>query len=89
MTLDDQIVAARRIARAIALHPCDLLQQCGLTAPQLLTLRALVQLGPSGVGVLATAVSVSQATMSGILDRLEYRRSSCALAAKTIGGPRV
>jgi DNA-binding MarR family transcriptional regulator len=74
MNLDDQVVAAlRRIARAIDLHSRDLLQQCGLTAPQLLAMRALVRSGPSAVGMLAEAVSVSQATMTGILDRLEAR----------------
>lgn len=74
VSLDDQVVAAlRRIARAIDLHSRDLLQQCGLTAPQLLTMRALSHSGPNAVGALAAAVSVSQATMTGILDRLEMR----------------
>jgi DNA-binding MarR family transcriptional regulator len=74
VNLDDQVVAAlRRIARAIDLHSRDLLQQCGLTAPQLLTVRSLAQLGMSAVSALAAAVSVSQATMTGILDRLELR----------------
>jgi DNA-binding MarR family transcriptional regulator len=74
LNLDDQVVTAlRRIARAIDLHSRDLLQQCGLTAPQLLTLRALFQLGSSAVSALATAICVSQATMTGILDRLELR----------------
>ena len=72
--LDDQVVAAlRRIARSIDLHSRDLLQQCGLTAPQLLTMRALVRLEPVAVTGLAAAVSVSQATMTGILDRLEQQ----------------
>jgi len=73
-TLDDQVVSAlRRIARAIDLHSRELLQQCGLTAPQLLTMRALVRLEPVTVTALAAAVSVSQATMTGILDRLEQQ----------------
>jgi DNA-binding MarR family transcriptional regulator len=73
-TLDDQVVAAlRRIARAIDLHSRELLQLCGLTAPQLLTMRALVRMEPITVTALAAAVSVSQATMTGILDRLEQQ----------------
>jgi DNA-binding MarR family transcriptional regulator len=74
LNLDDEVVAAlRRIARAIDLHSRDLLHQCGLTAPQLLTMRALVRMEPVAVTALATAVSVSQATMTGILDRLEHQ----------------
>lgn len=72
--LDDAIVSAlRRIIRAIDLHSRDLLQTCGLTAPQLMTLQELARLQPVPVGVLANAVHVSQATMTGILDRLEQR----------------
>ena len=72
--LDDQVVAAlRRIARAIDLHSRELMQACGLTAPQLLTMRELVRLEPIAVTALAGAVSVSQATMTGILDRLEQQ----------------
>jgi DNA-binding MarR family transcriptional regulator len=67
------VAALRRIARSIDLHSRDLLHQCGLTAPQLLTMRALVRLEPVAVTALAAAVSVSQATMTGILDRLEQQ----------------
>lgn len=73
-SLDDQVVAAlRRIARAIDLHSRELLHQCGLTAPQLLTMRAVIRLEPVAVTALAAAVCVSQATMTGILDRLEHQ----------------
>src|SRR5689334_3765109 len=72
--MDDAIVTAlRRIIRAIDLHSRDLLQNFGLTAPQLMTLQELSRLGPVPVGVLSAAVHVSQATMTGILDRLEQR----------------
>jgi DNA-binding MarR family transcriptional regulator len=72
--LDDSIVTAlRRIIRAIDLHSRDLLQNYGLTAPQLMTLQELARLQPVPVGVLSGAVHVSQATMTGILDRLEQR----------------
>jgi DNA-binding MarR family transcriptional regulator len=74
LRLDEQIVAAlRRIIRAVDLHSRDLLQNFGLTAPQLMTLHELTRLQPVPIGVLSNAVHVSQATMTGILDRLEQR----------------
>jgi DNA-binding MarR family transcriptional regulator len=72
--LDEAIVTSlRRIIRAIDLHSRDLLQSFGLTAPQLMSLQELARLGPVPVGVLSKAVHVSQATMTGILDRLEQQ----------------
>ena len=72
--LDEAIVSAlRRIIRAIDLHSRELLVNYGLTAPQLLTLQELDRLQPTPVGTLAAAVHISQATMTGILDRLEQR----------------
>src|SRR5688572_8358070 len=72
--LDEAIVTAlRRIIRAIDLHSRDLLQNFGLTAPQLMTLQELARLAPVPVGILSKAVHVSQATMTGILDRLEQQ----------------
>lgn len=70
--LEDEIVAAvRRIVRAIDLHSRTLMQQVGLTGPQLATLRAAQRLGTASTGALARAVQLSQPTVSGILDRLE------------------
>ena len=70
--VDEQIVTAlRRIIRAIDLHSRDLMQQCGLTAPQLMALREAGRLARATPGGLAEAIHVSQATMTGILDRLE------------------
>jgi DNA-binding MarR family transcriptional regulator len=73
-SLDEDIVTAlRRIIRAVDLHSRGLLHSFGLTAPQLMTLRELARLSPAPVGALSKAVHVSQATMTGILDRLEQR----------------
>lgn len=81
--LDEAIVTAlRRIIRAVDLHSRDLLQNFGLTAPQLMTLQELARLAPVPVGVLSKAVHVSQATMTGILDRLEQQ----ALVQRTRDG---
>lgn len=71
---DDEIVAAiRRIVRAIDLHSRRLVDQHGLTGPQLATLRAAERLGGGSIGAVARAVHLSQPTVSGILDRLERR----------------
>lgn len=67
------VVALRRITRAIDLHSRLLVQDCGLTAPQLATLREAARRQPVSAGALARAVSLSQPTMTGILDRLERR----------------
>jgi len=72
--LDEAIVVAlRRIPRAIDLHSRGLLQTFGLTAPQLVTLQKVVRLQPITIGTLSQAVHLSQATMTGILDRLEQQ----------------
>ncbi len=63
----------RRTSRAIDLHSRRLAKQHSLTGPQLVCLRAILHqedATPSGV---ARAVSLSQATVTGILDRLEAR----------------
>ena len=70
---DQVIVALRRITRAIDLHSRDLMQQVGLTAPQLATLLAIDKLQPITVGALAKSIHLSQATLTGILTRLETR----------------
>ncbi|MEZ6071182.1 MAG: MarR family transcriptional regulator [Pirellulales bacterium] len=68
------IVALRRITRAIDLHSRELLQAVGLTAPQLAALRAIARMQPVTVGALARSIHLSQATLTGILTRLEKRR---------------
>ena len=72
--LEDQvIVALRRITRAIDLHSRELMQQVGLTAPQLAALKAIARLQPVTMGALAKSIHLSQATLTGILTRLETR----------------
>ncbi|HYW78704.1 MAG TPA: MarR family transcriptional regulator [Thermoguttaceae bacterium] len=74
MNLEDQvIVALRRITRAIDLHSRELMQQAGLTAPQLAALQAIAKLQPVTMGALARVIHLSQATLTGILNRLEAR----------------
>jgi len=71
LSLEDQIVAAlRQIVRSIDLHSRRLYDAHGLTGPQLAVLQELARIhgaSPSGV---ARAVHLSQATITGIVQRL-------------------
>lgn len=70
--LEDEIVSAlRRIVRAIDLHSRRMVEECGLTAPQIVVLREARRLGGASISTLARAASLGQPTVSGILDRLE------------------
>lgn len=72
--IENQIVAAiRRIMRAVSLHSRRLLEEHGLTGPQLATLQAVQDLGPIHPGALAKRVHLSSPTVTGILNRLEDR----------------
>lgn len=67
------LVALRQIMRAGDLHSRVLVQRYQLTAPQLLVLQQLQHVGPTTPGKLAKATSLSQATITGIITRLEKR----------------
>jgi DNA-binding MarR family transcriptional regulator len=67
------VEALRRIIRAVDLHSRSLIQKYRLTGPQLIVLRAIADSRPTSVGEIARAVHLSQATVTGILDRLEAR----------------
>lgn len=72
--VEDLIVASiRRIVRAVDLHSRHLVEEHGITAPQLAALSVADRLGGPTIGALARAVHLSQPTVSGILDRLERR----------------
>ena len=74
LPLEEQVIAAlRRITRAIDLHSRLLLQKNGLTIPQLAALQATQRLQPITVGALARDIHLGQATVTGILGRLEKR----------------
>ena len=74
LSSENQIVAAiRRIIRAVDLHSRRLVEEYGLTGPQLAVLREAGRLGHTSISPLARAVHLSQPTVTGILDRLERR----------------
>ena len=74
---EDQIlsvlIALRRVIRATDLHSRNLIKKTGLTAPQLILLQTIQNLGEVTIGELAQVMSLSQATVTNILDRLESR----------------
>ena len=72
--LENQVISAlRRITRAIDLHSRLLLAKHGLTAPQLAAMQVIGRRQPVTVGTLAREIHLSQATVTGILTRLEQR----------------
>jgi len=79
---DEVLITLRRIVRAIDLHSRQLVQRHGITGPQTLILKSVLQAKSVCVGELAKRVSLSQATVTDILDRLEkrglIRRSRCS-----------
>lgn len=70
---EEVLVSLRRIIRATDLHSRQLNKMVGLTAPQLLILQLLRQGEDLTTGEVASRVSLSQATVTTIVDRLEKR----------------
>ena len=71
--VDQVLIALRRITRALDLHSRKLVQQHKLTVPQLLVLKEIIKSESLTTGELADAISLSRATTTDILDRLESR----------------
>ncbi|MEL7399025.1 MAG: MarR family transcriptional regulator [Pseudomonadota bacterium] len=68
---DQVLVALRRIIRATDLHSKRLSKSSGLTSPQLMVLQTLRENSDLTVGEVAKRISLSQATVTTIVDRLE------------------
>jgi DNA-binding MarR family transcriptional regulator len=71
--IEEVLVALRRVIRATDLHSKHLAKTTGLTAPQILLLQTIRDKGEVTIGELANGMSLSQATVTTILDRLEKR----------------
>jgi len=67
------LMALRRVIRATDLHSKHLAKTTGLTAPKMLLLQTIRDKGQVTIGELANEISLSQATVTTILDRLEKR----------------
>lgn len=70
---DSVLIALRKIIQAIDMNSKKLVKRVGLTGPQLVILQEIARCGEVTAGDIARAVSVSQATVTGILDRMEKR----------------
>ncbi|WP_062265665.1 MarR family winged helix-turn-helix transcriptional regulator [Endozoicomonas arenosclerae] len=71
---NDVLVSLRQIIRATDLHSKRMIKVCGLTIPQVMVLRAIETLGDVTVKRISQDVSLSQATVTTILNRLEDRK---------------
>ena len=70
---DSVMIALRKIIQAIELNSRRLVKRVGLTGPQLVILQEIARCGELTAGEIAKAVSLSQATVTGILERMEKR----------------
>ncbi len=72
-SIEEVLVALRRVIRATDLHSRHLAKTTGLTTPQILLLQTIRNKGEVTIGEIANEMSLSQATVTSILDRLEKR----------------
>jgi DNA-binding MarR family transcriptional regulator len=72
-SLEAVLIALRRVIRATDLHSKHLAKTTGLTAPQILLLQTIHTKGEVTIGEIAADMSLSQATVTTIIDRLEKR----------------
>ncbi|HOO56802.1 MAG TPA: MarR family transcriptional regulator [bacterium] len=63
----------RRIIRAVDIYSWKLNSKLGLTTPQLLCLKTVVETGEITLSKLTTLVNLSPSTVNGIVDRLEAK----------------
>lgn len=71
---DDVLTSLRRIIRANDLHSRKLGKDTGLTTPQLVVMRSIEQSDQPTVSQVSREVSLSQATVTNILNRLEGQK---------------
>lgn len=68
---DQVLISLRRIIRASDIHSRRLGKQTGLTTPQLVVMQAIKAERDATVSAVSRLVSLSQATVTNILNRLE------------------
>lgn len=71
--IQEVLVALRRVIRATDLQSKHLVKTASLTAPQLMVMQTLRDKGGIPIGELADEISLSQATVTSIVDRLERK----------------
>ncbi|MGD8413034.1 MAG: MarR family transcriptional regulator [Candidatus Latescibacterota bacterium] len=74
LNLETEIIAAiRRIMRAIELRSRQLLDQTGVTGPQLAALQLAAQIENASASAISRHLHLSRSTVTGVLDRLQNR----------------
>lgn len=71
--IEEVLVSLRRVIRATDIHSRRLVKTTGLTTPQVLLLQVIENKGQQTVSELAQELSLSQATVTTIIDRLESK----------------
>lgn len=69
----DALVLLRQIIRATDMQDKEISRCSGLTLPQLMIMQTLRLSAPISTGELAKEISLTQATVTSILDRLEKK----------------
>ena len=72
--IDEVLSSLRRVIRAIDLHSKQLVKTASVTGPQLRLLQLIQNTPGATLRELADAMSLSQATVTSIMDRLESRQ---------------
>lgn len=67
---EQMLVSLRKIIRAVDLHSKQLIKSVGITTPQYMVLKCIVEHPHSTVGQIAKHSSLSQATTTPIIDKL-------------------
>lgn len=81
--IDLVVSTLRQIIRAVDLQSKKLVKHYGLTGPQLLILKEINKKGDQPISAIAKSISLSQATVTSILDRLEQRDFAKRVRSKT------
>jgi len=72
-SIEQVLTSLRRVIRAIELHSQQLVKTLSVTGPQLRLLQLIKSQPNTSLRELANAMSLSQATVTSIMDRLEKR----------------
>jgi len=70
---DEALILLRQIIRATDMQEKEISRSTGLTLPQLMVMQTLRNNSPITTGELAKEISLTQATVTSILDRLEKK----------------
>jgi len=70
---EEILITLRQINRAMSIYSKSLDKHYGLTSPQLIILQELSHSSQIAIGEIARKISLSQATVTDIIDRLEIK----------------